>query len=134
MMLQPVEDCRKRREVSFIGARYGPLVIHEQRQAEGVRLVIVIDVPASSDPRLQGFERVPRDAVVIYRRAAMIANAHNWVSRIGSDQLPSTFPVSRTAVFEGTYRRTNHGAGKYVISSNLRNPFHCLGLRRFPRI
>ena len=32
-------------------------------------------MPAGSDPRLEGFERVPRDAVVIgfHRRAAMIA-------------------------------------------------------------
>jgi hypothetical protein len=45
------------------------------RQAEGIGIVIVVQVPACSDPHLEGFERVPRDAAVIgfHRRAAMIA-------------------------------------------------------------
>jgi hypothetical protein len=45
--LQPVEDRRERREVGFIGARYGRLeVVHHDRQAEGLGLVIVVRVPA----------------------------------------------------------------------------------------
>jgi hypothetical protein len=76
MMPQPQQDLRECLDAGFICVRYGRLeVVHHDRQAEGLGLVIVVQVPAGSDPRLKSFERVPRDAAVIgfHRRAAMIA-------------------------------------------------------------
>jgi hypothetical protein len=81
MVHQPIDDRRKCSEVGFIGARYSSLeVIHEDRQNEGLSLVIVVDVPARGDPRLEGFDRLARDASVIgcnrvSCRAAMIAES-----------------------------------------------------------
>jgi len=45
-------------------------VVHDDRLAEGI-----VHVPARGDPRLEGFERLLRDAAVIglHSRAAMIA-------------------------------------------------------------
>jgi hypothetical protein len=86
-MPQPVLDLRECPEVGFIGVRYGRLeVVHHHRQAEGLGLVIVVQVPAGSDPRLKGFEKwdaVPRTGgwLGLYIGAPI---RQKYVSAIGS--------------------------------------------------
>jgi hypothetical protein len=76
MIPQPVHDLRKRLEVGFIGARYGRLeVVHDDRQTEGVGIVIVVQVPARGDPTPRGFLACAAGCGVIglHRCAAKIA-------------------------------------------------------------
>jgi len=91
MMPQPEQDLRERLEVGFICVRYGRLeVVHDDRLAEGI-----VYVPARSDPRLQDFERMRRDAAVIefHRRAAMITPvSYIAILRFG----PAENPISKT--------------------------------------
>jgi len=54
-MVQPVQNLRKRLQVGLICVRYGRReVIHHDRLAESIDLVIVVHVPARVDPRLEG--------------------------------------------------------------------------------
>jgi len=51
-----MHDLRKRLQVGFIGVRYGRLeVVHHDRQAEGLGLVIIVQVPAGKRSTPRGF-------------------------------------------------------------------------------